>query len=340
MGVGMALWVSLVLGLSLMGESAFSEDRVKVGLLPLVSSAPIFVAMEEGFFKEEGINVELKFFQAAQPIATAMAAGEVDVGATGLTAGLYNALASGLDAKIVADKGREWPGYKLSGIVVSTREWEKGVRSIEDLSGRRIGVTQLGSTFHYMLGNILERHSMNLSQVKLVPLGALRSLVEALSSGQLEAIFVAQPFCTQAESAGVGKVILWAGEELKYQIAAIFMSGSLLKKRDTAKAFLRAYIRGCRVYHDACLVRDSNGRPLKSEDFSKVLGQLAKYTGLSPEQVVLDLSYNDRDGELMWEDIFRQVKWYRANGMLTRDLEPASILDLSIWEEARKEVGP
>jgi len=340
MGKRTACWVSLVLGLSLMGGKAFSGDKVKVGLLPLVSSAPIFVAVEEGFFREEGVNVELKFFQAAQPIATAMAAGEVDVGATGLTAGLYNALASGLDAKIVADKGREWPGYKLSGIVVSTREWERGVRSIEGLSGRRIGVTQIGSTFHYMLGNILERHSMDLSQVKLVPLGGLKSLVEALSGGQLEAIFVAQPFCTQAESAGVGKVILWAGEELKYQIAAIFMSGGLLKKRDMAKAFLRAYIRGCRVYYDGCLVRDSNGRPLKAEAFFRVLGQIAKYTGLSPEQVVLDLSYNDRDGELMWDDIPRQINWYRAHGMLTKDLDPQSILDRSLWEEAKKEVGP
>jgi len=340
MGVRIACWVSLVLGLSLMGEKAFSGDKVKVGLLPLVSSAPIFVAMEEGFFQEEGVNVELKFFQAAQPIATAMAAGEVDVGATGLTAGLYNALASGLDAKIVADKGREWPGYKLSGIVVSTREWEKGVRSIEDLSGRRIGVTQIGSTFHYMLGNILEKRSMNLSQVKLVPLGGLKSLVEALSGGQLEAIFVAQPFCTQAESAGVGKVILWAGDELKYQIAAIFMSGSLLKKRDLARSFLKAYIRGCRVYHDECLIRDSQGKPIKGEGFSRVLAQVAKYTGLSPERVVLDLSYNDRNGELMWDDIPRQIKWYRANGMLTRDLDPEKILDRALWEEARKGIGP
>lgn len=332
--------LSVLVCFSLLGEGALCEEKVRVGLLPLVSSAPIFVAMEEGLFEKEGVRVELKFLQAAQPIATAMAAGEIDIGATGLTAGLYNAIASGLDAKIVADKGREWPGYKLSGIVVNKGEWEKGLRGIKDLAGRRIGITQMGSTFHYMLGNIMEKHSMSLTQVKLVPLGGLKALAEALAGGQLEAIFVAQPFCTQAETSGAGKVILWAGEELRYQIAAIFMSGSLIKKRDLAKAFLRAYIKGCRIYHDECLGRDSQDRPIRGPELSRVLGHIAKYTGLRPEQILLDLSYNDRNGELMWEDISRQIQWYRRNGMISKELDPENVVDRSLWEEALKEVGP
>ncbi len=315
-------------------------ERVRVGLLPLTSSAPIFIAVEEGLFAKEGLDPELKFMQAAQPIAAALAAGEIDVGATGLTAGLYNALATGLDAKIVADKGREWPGYRLTGIVVSKAAWDRGVRKVEDLRGKRVGVTQIGSTFHYMLGNILEKHGIPLSQVQIVPLGGLQALAEALGSEKLEAVFIAQPLCSEAEAKGTGRVLVWSGDELKYQIAAIFMSGKFWEKRDLAKAFMRAYIRACRIYHDECLGLDVLGKPSRGKNFERVMAQIGKYTGLSPERIAGDLSYNQRNGELMWEDIPRQIKWYRTQGMLSQEPDPGKFLDRALWEEALQEVGP
>lgn len=330
----------LFIGVSIIPQSGIAGERVRVGLLPLSSSAPIFIGVEEGLFSKEGLDLELKFLQAAQPIAAALAAAEIEVGATGLTAGLYNALATGLDAKIVADKGREWPGYRLSGIVVSKAAWEKGVKKVEDLRNMRVGVTQIGSTFHYMLGNILQKHGIPLSQVQIVPLGGLQALAEALGSEKLEAVFIAQPLCTEAEARGSGKVLVWSGDELRYQIAAIFMSGKFWENRDAAKAFMRAYIKACRIYYDECLRLDSQGNLSKGKNFEKVMAQISKYTGLPPERIAGDLSYNDRDGELMWEDIPRQIKWYRTQGMLSQEPDPSKFLDRTLWEEALKEVGP
>ncbi len=316
-----------------------SGERVRVGLLPLTSSAPIFIGVEEGLFAREGLDLELKFFQAAQPIAAALAAGEIEVGATGLTAGLYNALATGLDAKIVADKGREWPGYRLTGIVVNKAAWDRGIRRVEDLRNQRVGVTQIGSTFHYMLGNILEKHGIALGQVQIVPLGGLQALAEALASQKLEAVFMAQPLCTEAEARGTGKVLVWSGDELRYQIAAIFMSGKFWAKKEAARAFMRAYIRACRIYHDECLGLDPQGNPKRGKNFHRVMAQIGKYTGLAEERIAKDLSYNDRNGELMWEDIPRQIRWYKNNGMLSQEPDPKKFLDPTLWEQALREVG-
>ena len=113
---------------------------VRVGVLKLTSSAPIFVGVEKGFFREQGIEPELVYFQAAAPIATALAAGQLDVGATGLTAALYNIVLGGEKLWIVADKGREWPGYPLVAIVVRRDLWDSGLRSITALKGKRIGI--------------------------------------------------------------------------------------------------------------------------------------------------------------------------------------------------------
>jgi NitT/TauT family transport system substrate-binding protein len=200
--------------------AAQAPAKIKVGVLKLTSSAPVFVGVEKGFFKDAGIEPELVFFQAAAPIATALAAGQLDVGATGLTAALYNIVLGGEQLWIVADKGREWPGYPLVAIVVQKELWDGGLRSIADLKGKRIGVTQLGSTFHYHIGNILEKNGLKLADVKIVPLQAMPATVEALKGKQVDAILVPQPFPGATEALGFGKILAWAGDLYPWQIAA------------------------------------------------------------------------------------------------------------------------
>src|ERR1700692_4762403 len=74
-----------------------ADDRLKanVGVLGLSSSAPVFIAQDKGYFREAGLDIELKFFDAAQPIAVATTSGDVDFGVTAFTAGLYNLAGKG-----------------------------------------------------------------------------------------------------------------------------------------------------------------------------------------------------------------------------------------------------
>src|SRR3954454_18191368 len=74
------------------GGIARAEDvlKAKLGVLRLSSSAPVFIAQDKGYFREAGLEIELKFFDAAQPIAVATTSGDVDFGITAFTAGLYN----------------------------------------------------------------------------------------------------------------------------------------------------------------------------------------------------------------------------------------------------------
>lgn len=109
----------LGLTLALPASAGWAQPKkVKVGVIKLTSSAPVFVGVEKGFSREAGVEPELVYFQAAQPVAVAIAAGEIEAGATGLTAGLYNIVTGGQKVWVVADKGREWPGYPLTALVV------------------------------------------------------------------------------------------------------------------------------------------------------------------------------------------------------------------------------
>src|SRR4051794_13483035 len=77
------------------GADAETAQKAKVGVLRLSSSAPVFIAQDKGYFKQAGLDIELKFFDAAQPIAVATASGDVDFGITAFTAGLYNLAGKG-----------------------------------------------------------------------------------------------------------------------------------------------------------------------------------------------------------------------------------------------------
>ena len=316
-------------------EAQAPAGPVKVGVLKLTSSAPIFVGVEKGFFKEFGVEPELVYFQAAALIATALAAGQLDVGATGLTAALYNIVLGGEKLWIVADKGREWPGYPLVAIVVQKELWDGGLRSIKDLKGRRIGVTQLGSTFHYHIGNILQKEGLALSDVRIVPLQAMAATVEALKGKQVDAILVPQPFPGAVEAQGFGRIMAWAGDLYPWQIAAVFYSDKLARDRTRAVAFMKGYVKASRYYHDAALVQ-KDGRPAHGPAYEELVEITAKYTGARPEIIKLGFPFQDRNGRLLVPDIERQMAWWVANGFMKRPLPLRSVVDTSFVEEAVK----
>ena len=80
--------------------------KAKVGVLRLSSSAPVFIAQDKGYFRDAGLDVELKFFDAAQPIAVATTSGDIDFGITAFTAGLYNLAGKGT-LKVIGGMSRE-----------------------------------------------------------------------------------------------------------------------------------------------------------------------------------------------------------------------------------------
>jgi NitT/TauT family transport system substrate-binding protein len=318
-------------------EGASAQDKVKVGVLKLTSSAPIFVGVERGFFKEYGVEPELVYFQAAAPIATALAAGQVDVGATGLTAALYNIVLGGEKIWIVADKGREWPGHPLTALVVQTELYDRGLRAIADLKGKRIGITQLGSTFHYQLGNILEKYDLTLSDVKIVPLQAMGAALEALKGKQVDGIMLPQPFPGTAEAQGFGRVIAWAGDLIPWQVATIFYSKKFAADRTRAVNFMKGYVKSARYYFDAALAQKDGGlRP--GANYDEVVAVTARYTGSTPEIVKRGFPYQDRNGRLWVEDIGKQMVWWQKHGFMKATIPLKDIVDTSFLEAAIKAV--
>ncbi|USG65597.1 ABC transporter substrate-binding protein [Brevibacillus ruminantium] len=317
-------------------QSAAAEAAtVQIGMLKLTSSAPLFIGIEKGFFKEENIDAQAKWFEAAQPIAVATAAGSVDVGATGITASLYNMVSGGQKLVIVADKGREQQGYSSSALLVPG---DSPLKSIEELKGKKIGITQTGSTYHYMAGRMLEKHGIALNDVELIPLNSIKGLMEALKSKQVDAVLLNEPNISTVVAEGYGKVIAQVGDEIEYQTSGLFFSPALAENKDVAERFLKAYAKSTRYYYDAVLTK-KDGQIVPGENFDEVVQIIAKYTDQEPDMIKKGLPYMDRDGKLLESDIKTQVEWYAKEKLIDKAIDTSEIVNTQLLEDALQKLG-
>src|SRR5487761_1450501 len=140
---------------------AGAAERVKVGLLKFATNGPTFIALEKGYFAEQGIDASLVYFDAAQPIAGAAVSSDIDVGVTGVAAGFYKLAGKGALA-IIAAQSREEPGYANNAILISNHAWDAGLRAYKALGGHSVAVTTIGSPTHYAIGVIADKEGVRL----------------------------------------------------------------------------------------------------------------------------------------------------------------------------------
>jgi len=334
LGAGRALILALAAAL-LASHGAAAQERVAVGVLRFVSSGPLFVAVDRGYLKQEGLDVELKFFDAAQPIAVAVVTGDVDFGLTAFTAGLFNLAGKG-GLKVIAAQAKEAQGYEGNAILASRAAWDKGLRRIEDLKGHSLGITQVGSSFHYQIGQIARIKGFELASVALKPLQSLANMAAALKGNQVDAIIIAPHIAKQLLASGDAKLLGWYSDLDEYQFGALFTSPKMIEgRRATVEKFVRAYQRGTAEFAAALLKRDDSGNR-KFDAASHALAALIAprvYPGEPAERAIglveSSTFYVDPQARLNVGDIYAQIAWYKSQGMVDASVDPKALIDLS-----------
>ena len=141
-----------------LAQTAIAADKLVVGALRFTSHSGGFIALEKGYFKQEGLDVEFRFFQAAAPTALAVAAGDADFAIAGITGGFINLAGKGAIKAVggVLHENRNVDGIAL---LASKKAYEAGLTKPEHLKGKSLAMTQIGSTFHYM-GAVTARSSV------------------------------------------------------------------------------------------------------------------------------------------------------------------------------------
>ncbi len=303
--------------------------KTSVGVLRLSSSGPVFIAAERGYWREAGLDVELKFFTAAQQVPVAVTSGDTEFGVTGLTASFFNLAGKGA-LKIVASQSREAKGFPLVAYMVTNAAYEKGFRSVRDFAGKRVGITTTGSTFHYELGLLAKKYGFDLSAVTLVPLQTLPNMQAAFKGGQVDAILAPVTLARALTADGSGRILAWAGDETPWQLGALFTSPrAIAEKRDVVERFVRGYLRGTSDFNAAFNQRDAAGNEVRGTNFAETIGVVARAVQQAPELVAVGLPFVDALGRLDVGDIYNQIAFWQQAGLVGKDVTGKEIVDLS-----------
>ncbi|MET4216873.1 NitT/TauT family transport system substrate-binding protein [Bradyrhizobium sp. LB14.3] len=307
--------------------AARAEDALKarIGVLRLSSSAPVFIAQDKGYFREAGLDVELKFFDAAQPIAVATTSGDIDFGVTAFTAGLYNLAGKGV-VKVIGGMSREKAGYPLIGYFASNNAYAAGLKTPKDLAGKRVAMTQVGSSFHYSLGLLADKYGFKLAEVKIVPLQSLSNAAAALKGETVDAALLPISTARKLMDEGGAKFLGWVGDETPWQLGAVFASPKTLTNKVLVTKLLGALAKADREYHDVILAVMKDGVAPINEQTKPLLEIIAKYTNLPVEQVVGNCAYIDPDGKLDVKNVDNQIKWLQEQGFADKGFDANSII--------------
>ncbi len=310
---------------------AHAADPVRLGLLHTLSPAPFYMAQESGYFRDEGIDLTFRFFDAAQPIAAAAVSGDIDVGVTALTGGFFNLAEQGT-LKVIGGGLHEQKGYEGSAILVSNQAFDAGLTSIDKLGGHSFAITQYGSSFHYMVGRIAEAKGFDIKSVTLRPVQQVSNMIAALGSGQVDATIAIASQAKPLAASGQAHILGWAGDVVPYQITAVFTTTGLIDtKPDLLKRFAKAYQRGVTDYRAAFLRLDAAGKPVNDAKTDAAIPLITKYvfTGdpAAREKILAGVGYYDEGAALDVADIVDQVRWFKAQGLVKGEGDPKAMLD-------------
>jgi len=306
--------------------SAQEAAKLHVGVLRLSSSASVFIAVDRGYFRDAKLDVELKFFDAAQPIAVAVAAGDIDIGVTAFTCGLFNLAGKGV-LKVVAGQSREAKGFPLIAYLAHPHAYDAGLKRPQDIVHHRVGMTQVGSSFHYSVGLLAAKYGFALKDVELVPLQSMSNAAAALKGGRTDAALLPVTAARPLIDAGDAKLLGWVGDETPWQVGAVFASARAADDTALVNRFLDAYRRATRDYHDVLLASVKDGEAARTPQTEPLLASIAKYTGVPPEKVAIGLSFIDRDGKLDVSSVADQLRWYQEQGFVDKGVKLDDVID-------------
>jgi NitT/TauT family transport system substrate-binding protein len=295
------LAVALVVGLAACGGndkgssggSGPETTNLTVGVLPVVDVAPVYMAVKQGYFKAEGLEVKFQSFQGGAAIVPAMVAGSVQVSFSNWVS-LFLAKSRGIDLTVIADGDRAKPGF--SGVFTMP---DSPIKSAADLAGKKVAVNTLANIGDVAISAVLKDKGVDPKSIKFVEI-PFPEMGATLQRGQVDAIWAVEPYTTAVKGTLKARSIIdpFSGPTDQLPVAGYAVMRQFADENPrTVAAFQRALAKAA---------GEASG------DAAKVAEVLPTYTKIAaadagsltlPEYVVeLDASKLQRVADLMQEE--------------------------------------
>ena len=288
------------------------DGRLRMGLLPVLDTLPFYVADQKGYFKTEGISVELVPVKGAQERDALMQAGEIDGMLADMVAvGLFNRERP--QVKIVATSLRATPRVAMFRVLAAAGT---KITSARDLVGVPVAISQ-NTIIEYITARLLAAEGLSPDQIQTLEVSAIPVRFEQLMAGQVQAATLPDPLASGALAGGATLVVDDTMHSQYSQTVLAFSQSSLDGKPGTIRKFLVAWNRA---------VKDLNGQP---GEFASLLID----KGRVPESVrgsfpMPTFPEADMPTQAEWRDV---VEWMLQKKLLDRELAyDSSVMSLVV----------
>ncbi|MDA0182914.1 ABC transporter substrate-binding protein [Solirubrobacter phytolaccae] len=182
------------------GES--KPVTLKVGVLPIGDLAPLYLGMDQGFFKEENLTIEPAVAEGGAAVVPAVMSGDNQIGFSNVTS-IMNAVAQNLPLKPIA--------AGVNGAATEEEAWDAllapkgGVTDLKQLEGKKVSVNTLKNLPEVAVRNSLEKAGVDVSKVEFVEI-PFPDVPAALEAKRVDAAFAVEPFVGASVAAGATKL--------------------------------------------------------------------------------------------------------------------------------------
>ena len=240
-----------------------SPESVKVGYVVSTIFAPLFIADAKGYFKDNGIDIQLEAVKSGQDAVPLTANGTLDVLVAGFSSGMFSAMEAGLEVKVVGSMGvsagdDEKPVAALIGSKALHDAGE--VTGIADLKGKRIAANGgEGGAGAYLVDVELQKEGLSITDVELINLPG-PDMPAALKNGSIDAAYNNPPFTTMMVEDEIGVVL---GTPLAGTSATGVLFGEqFVQKEELAQRFFDALAKGAQDLQNGAGLKDENAQIL------------------------------------------------------------------------------
>jgi NitT/TauT family transport system substrate-binding protein len=302
--------------------------------IQITSAAGSYIAAEKGYFAEEGIQAEFVPVGTADQVP-AIVSGSADAAGAAINTFLFNAFARGLPVKIVADHGANLPNASAGGWAVRKDLVDSGAyQGPASVRGWKVALGNAGSTPDIALDRFLQTGGLRYEDVDLTLLN-FPDQIPAFANKVIDAAYWQEPFTTIAIERGLVVRGPIGYDVYPYQqIAGVLFGEKLLGDRQVGIRYLRAYTRGVRDYVKAMLDRDPT-------TFEQVVPILIEHTTVKDRALFEKAIPSGLKADPIpnVQSMIDDQEWFIAHGFLSQRVHVPDFVDLSLIEEAIRQLG-
>ncbi len=290
--------------------STSGGTTLKLALIPVLDVIPIYIAMQNGYFQAQGLQVEVAPVKSPQERDVLLQTGQVDGVLTDLQGvGLLNK--DKVRVKAVYTSRRPFPDAPLFRILASPKS---NITKPQDLKGVQIGISN-NTIIEYLTDRILTAEGLAPEDIKKLEVGAITVRFEQLMNGNLQAAVLPDPLAQGAIAAGAKLVV----DDTKYrglsQSVLVFQTATLESKGDAVRKFLVAWEQA---------VKEVNANPEKYRSVLMEQGRVPQ----SIQQTYKMPPFPER-GVPSEEEVADVTAWLKAKGLVSRDIPYTDMVDAS-----------